>query len=107
MMLIKNAEKAFGALLREYLHLRGSGSSREAELKGQVRGYRDALLLAKLISEKRSEEMFAEAHLEVFGVSRSAGNLTLGVSVTQLNDSDWERFDTPTFVRRGKSSASC
>lgn len=106
-MLIKNAEKAFGVLLRQYMHIRGSNSVREIELRGQVKGFRDALLLAKLINERRSEEMFAEAHLEVFGISPSAGNLTLGVSVTQLSNSDWERFDTPTFVRRGKSSASC
>ena len=105
-MLIKNAEKAFSTLLREYVHLLGSGSSREVELRGQVRGFRDALLVAKLINGKRCDEMLSEAHLEVYGVSLGAANVALGVSVAQLSDSDWGRFDTPTFVRRKKSGRS-
>ena len=45
-MLARTAEKALSALLREYMHVLGSGCHQEAELKGRVAGFRDALKLA-------------------------------------------------------------
>ena len=71
-MLAKNAEKAPGALLREYMHVQGSGCHQEAELKGRLAGYRDALKLARLVKDERFQQLFNEAHLEVFGMASKA-----------------------------------
>ena len=106
-MLTKNAEKALCSLIREFIYLRGSNGVREAELRGQLRGFREALLLTKQLTEDRFQEMFAAAHLEVLGMTTSVSSAALGVSVNQLNLSDWEKFDTPTFVRRGQARSPC
>ena len=99
-MLAKNAEKALGALLREYLHVQGSGCYQEVELKGRVAGFRDAIRLARLVKDERFQELFNEAHLEVFGMTNKAKTLAMGVSAQQLTMDDWEKFDAPTVMRR-------
>ena len=106
-MLTKNAERVLCSLLREYVHLRGSNGMREAELRGQLRGFREALVLTKQLTEGRFQEMFAAAHLEVLGMTASVSASSLGVSVHQLDASDWDKFDTPTFVRRGHVDSVC
>jgi hypothetical protein len=99
-MLAKTAEKALSALLREHMHVQGSGCHQEAELKGRVAGFRDALKLARLVKDERFEQLFNEAHLEVFGMTNKAKTLAMGVSAQQLNMDDWEKFDAPTVMRR-------
>ena len=99
-MLAKTAEKALGALLREYMHVQGSGCHQEAELKGRVAGFRDAMKLARLVKDERFQQLFNEAHLEVFGMTNKAKTLAVGVAAQQLTMDDWERFDAPTVMRR-------
>ena len=100
-MLIKDAEKGLGALIREYMHIQGSNCAQEIELKGRLKGVKDALKLARLVNDDRFQELFSEAHLEVFGMSRGAKSLAIGVAAQQLTMDDWEKFDTPTVMRRG------
>ena len=102
-MLAKKAEMALGALLREYMHVQGSGCHQEAELKGRVAGFRDALKLARLVKDERFQQLFNEAHLEVFGMTSKAKTLAVGVAAQQLTMDDWERFDAPTVMRRAVS----
>ena len=71
-MLVKDAEKALGALIREYMHIQGSNCAQELELKGRLKGFTDALKLARLVNDGRFQELFSEAHLEVFGMTRGA-----------------------------------
>ena len=99
-MLRENAEKTLCALLREYIHVQGSGCHQEAELKGRVAGFRDALKLARLVKDDRFQQLFNEAHLEVFGMTSKAKTLAVGVAAQQLTMDDWERFDAPTVMRR-------
>ena len=99
-MLRENAEKTLCALLREYMHVQGSGCHQEAELKGRVAGFRDALKLARLVKDDRFQQLFNEAHLEVFGMTNRAKTLAVGVAAQQLTMDDWERFDEPTVMRR-------
>lgn len=96
----ENAEKSLRALLREYMHVQGSGCHQEAELKGRVAGFRDALKLARLVKDERFQQLFNEAHLEVFGMTSRAKTLAVGVAAQQLTMDDWERFDAPTVMRR-------
>ena len=103
-MLARTAEKALGALLREYMHVQGSGCHQEAELKGRLTGFRDALKLARLVKDERFQQLFNDAHLEVFGMTSQAKTLAVGVSAQQLTMDDWERFDAPTVMRRAVSS---
>ena len=103
-MLNKKAEKVLAELLREYMHIQGGNCSREVELRGQLKGYRDALKLAKLVTDDRFQELFSEAHLEVFGMTRGAKSLAIGVPAQQLTMNDWDKFDTPTVMRRGPRS---
>ena len=100
-MLVKDAEKALGALIREYMHIQGSNCAQEVELKGRLKGFKDALKLARLVNDGRFQELFSEAHLEVFGITRGAKSLAIGVAAQQLTMGDWEKFDTPTVMRRG------
>ena len=87
-------------MLREYLHVLGSGCLKEVELKGRVSGFRDALKLARLVKDERFQQLFNEAHLEVFGMTSKAKTLALGVAAQQLTMDDWGRFDAPTVMRR-------
>ena len=45
------------------MHLRGSGCHQEAELRGKVRGFKEAFKTARLIKDERFQKLFAEAHL--------------------------------------------
>ncbi len=103
-MLAKNAEKALGGLLREYMHLQGFGCHQEAELKGRVAGFRDALKLARLVKDDRFQQLFNEAHLQVFGMTSKAKTPAVGVAAQQLTMDDRERFDAPKVMRRAISS---
>ena len=38
--------------------------------------------------------------LEVHGMTTRAKNLSIGVPAQQLTMADWERFETPTVIRR-------
>ena len=99
-MLVKKAEIALTAVLREYMHLEGSGCAREIELRGKLAGMKEAMALARLIKEERFQEMYASTHLEVHGMTTRAKNLSIGVPAQQLTMADWERFETPTVIRR-------
>ena len=99
-MLVEKAEASLASLLREYMHLQGSGCHQEAELRGKVRGFKEAFKTARLIKDERFQELFAEAHLEVFGMTSTAKTLAIGVAAQQLTMNDWERFDAPTVMRR-------
>ena len=101
-MLIDKAEKALAALLREYMHVEGSGCAIERELKGKLDGYREAFSITKVVKAERFRELYAEAHLEVHGMTTAVKNFSVGVAAQQLTSSDWERFDAPTVVRRSK-----
>ena len=100
-MLVKDAEKALGALMREYMHMQGSHCVQEIELKGRLKGFKDALKLARLVNDDRFQELFSEAHLDIFDMTRGAKSLAIGVAAQQLTMDDWEKFDTPTVMRRG------
>ena len=100
-MLVKDAERALAALIREYIHLKGSNCAQEIELKGRLKGFKDALELARLLNDSRFQELFSDAHLEVFGMTGGAKTLAIGVAAQQLTTGDWEKFDTPTVIRRG------
>ena len=84
------------------MHIQGSNCAQEIELKGRLKGFRDALELARLVNESRFQELFSEAHLEVFGMTRGAKKALLRVAAQQLTTGDWEKFDTPTVIRRGR-----
>ena len=99
-MLVKKAEEALTALFKEFLYLEGSNCPRETEIKGRLKGFKEALELARLVKDDRFQELFAAAHLEIHGMTSSAKNLAIGVSAQQLTANDWDRFDTPTVVRR-------
>ena len=99
-MLVEKAEASVASLLREYMHLQGSGCHQEAELRGKLRGFKEAFKTARLIKDERFQELFAEAHLEVFGMTSAAKTLAIGVAAQQLTMNDWERFDAPTVMRR-------
>ncbi len=99
-MLVEKAEASLALLLREYMHLQGSGCHQEAELRGKLRGFKEAFKTARLVKDERFQELFAEAHLEVFGMTSAAKTLTVGVAAQQLTMNDWERFDAPTVLRR-------
>ena len=99
-MLVKKAEIALNAVLREYMHLEGSDCTREIELRGKLAGMKEAMALARLVQEERFQEMYASTHLEVHGMTARAKNLSIGVPAQQLTMADWERFETPTVVRR-------
>lgn len=101
-MLIDKAERTLAALMREYMHVEGSGCAIERELKGKLDGYREAFSIAKVIKAERFRELYAEAHLEVHGMTTAVKNLSVGVAAQQLTLRDWERFDAPTVVRRSK-----
>ena len=101
-MLVKEAEKGLRALINEYLHMRGSNCLKEIEIKGRLEGFRQALVLAKLVKDDRFQEIFAEVHLEIFGMTSGAKSLAIGVAGQQLTMKDWEKFDVPTIVRRGR-----
>ena len=103
-MLVNDSEKALGALIRQYLQLEGTRCAKEIELKGRLDGFRDALKLARLVDDSRFQQLFSEAHFEVFGMTRGAKSLTIGVPAQQLTMGDWEKFDTPTVLRRGGNS---
>ena len=103
-MLVKDAEKALGVLIRQYMHIQGSNCAQEIELKGRLKGFKDALKLARLVDDSRFQQLFSEAHFEVFGMTRGAKSLTIGVPAQQLTMGDWEKFDTPTVLRRGGNS---
>ena len=45
------------------MHLRGSGCHQEDELRGKVRGFKEAFKTARLIKDERFQKLFAEAHL--------------------------------------------
>ena len=99
-MLVDKAERTLAALMREYMHVEGSGCAIERELKGKLDGYREAFSIAKVIKAERFRELYAEAHLEVHGMTTRAKNLSIGVPAQQLTMNDWEKFDKPTVVRR-------
>ena len=99
-MLVKKAEIALTAVLREYMHLEGSGCAREIELRGKLTGMKEALALARLVKEDRFQELYASAHLEGHGMTMRAKSLSIGVPAQQLTMADWERFETPTVIRR-------
>jgi hypothetical protein len=99
-MLVKKAEIALTAVLREYMYLEGSGCAREIELRGKLTGMKEALALARLVKEDRFQELYASAHLEVHGMTMRAKSLSIGVPAQQLTMADWERFETPTVIRR-------
>ena len=99
-MLVKKAEEALAALLKEFMYLEGSNCPKETEIKGKLKGFKEALQLARLVKEDRFQELFAAAHLEIHGMTSSAKNLAIGVSAQQLTTNDWDKFDTPTVVRR-------
>jgi hypothetical protein len=61
-MFSKTAAKPLGALLREHMHVQGPGCHQEAELKGRLAGYKDALRLARLVKDERFQQLFNEAH---------------------------------------------
>ena len=44
-------------MIREFIYLRGSNGVREAELRGQLRGFREALLLTKQLTEDRFRDV--------------------------------------------------
>ena len=100
-MLVQDAERALSSLICEYLHVQGANCPQEIELKGRLRGFREALKLAKLVRDDRFQELFSECHLRVYGMTRGAKSLAIGVAAQQLTMDDWERFDTPTVLRRG------
>ena len=100
-MLVKDSERALGALIREYMNMQGSNCVQEIELRGRLKGFKDALELARLVNDSRFQELFSEAHFEVFGMTRGAKSLAIGVAAQQLTMDDWEKFDTPTVIRRG------
>ena len=52
-MLVEKAEASLASLLREYMHLKGSGCHQEAELRGKVRGFKEAFKTARLIKDVR------------------------------------------------------
>ena len=62
-MLVEKAEASLASLLREYMHLQGSGCHQEAELRGKLRGFKEASKAARLIKHERFQKLFAEAHL--------------------------------------------
>ena len=99
-MLVKKAEEALAALLKEFMYLEGSNCPKETEIKGKLKGFKEALQLARLVKEDRFQELFAAAYLEIHGMTSSAKNLAIGVSAQQLTTNDWDKFDTPTVVRR-------
>jgi len=99
-MLVKKAECALTAVLREYMYLEGSGCAREIELRGKLTGMKEALALARLVKEDRFQELYASAHVEVHGMTMRAKSLSIGVPAQQLTMADWERFETPTVIRR-------
>ena len=101
-MLINDAEKGLRALINEYLHMEGSCCRKEAEIKGRLEGFRQASQLARLVKEDRFQEIFAEVHFEIFGMTSGAKSLAIGVAGQQLTMKDWEKFDVPTVVRRGR-----
>ena len=76
--------------------------TKEIEIKGRLEGFRQALVLAKLVKDDRFQEIFAEVHLEIFGMTSGAKSLAIGVAGQQLTMKDWEKFDVPTIVRRGR-----
>ena len=83
-MLMKKAEIALNAVLREYMHLEGSGCAREIELRGKLVGMKEAMALARLVKEERFQEMYASTHLEVHGMTTRAKSLSIGVPAQQL-----------------------
>ena len=99
-MLVKKAEYALRRILREFMYVEGSNCAEEIALKGKLEGFREALDLARLVNEDRFEELFAQTHLEVHGMTTRAKNLSIGVPAQQLTMNDWEKFDKPTVVRR-------
>ena len=99
-MLVKKAEYALRRVLREYLYVEGSNCTEEIELRGRLKGLREALELARLVKNERFQELFAQTHLEVHGMTTRAKNLSIGVPAQQLTMNDWEKFDKPTVVRR-------
>ena len=101
-MLVKDAEKGLRALVNEYLHMQGSNCLKEIEIKGRLDGFRQALVLAKLVNDERFQEIFADVHFEIFGMTTGAKSLAIGVAGQQLTMKDWEKFDVPTVVRRGR-----
>ena len=84
------------------MYVEGSNCAEEIALKGKLEGFREALDLARLVKEDRFEELFAQTHLEVHGMTTAVKNFSVGVAAQQLTSSDWERFDAPTVVRRSK-----
>ena len=52
-MLVKKAEEALAALLKEFMYLEGSNCPKETEIKGKLKGFKEALQLARLVKEDR------------------------------------------------------
>ena len=103
-MLVKKAEYAIRRIMREFMYVEGSNCAEEAALKGKLDGYREAFQLARLVKEDRFDELFAQTHMEVHGMTQGAKSMHIGVSVQQLTTNDWEKFDSPTLLRRRTKS---
>ena len=69
----------------------------EAELKGRVCR---RVKISPAGQGRALQQLFNEAHLEVFGMTNRAKTLAVGVAAQQLTMDDWERFDEPTVMRR-------
>ena len=68
--------------------MRGSNCLKEIEIKGRLDGFRQALV-AKLVSDNRFQEIFADVHFEIFGMTVGAKSLAIGVAGQQLTTKDW------------------
>ena len=60
-MLVKKAEEALAALLKEFLYLEGSNCPKETEIKGKLKGFKEALQLARLVKEDRFQQGAGDA----------------------------------------------
>tara|TARA_B100000886_G_scaffold261203_1_gene186028 strand:- start:138 stop:464 length:327 start_codon:yes stop_codon:yes gene_type:complete len=87
-------------ILASYYEIDGSDSERELLLKGTFNGFAEAMLLSGQINHDSIREIVEEEKLRAFEMRRGAQRFAVNGSGRFQSDEAWERFDTPTYLRR-------
>ena len=97
-------EKRLRQLLNSYYELLDSNSPREAELKGTVSGFCEALILTRQMDAASVKKIMDQAHHQYFGMDRDTRYYAVQGSGHIWSQPDWEKFDQPTYARRPRRS---
>ena len=88
----------FRSLLQDLYSYRDDRTPAREKTKNFIAGFIHALLLTTEISSERLQEIVEDEHFKAFGESYSARREL--AKLGQEAESDWSRYEVPTYKRR-------